>query len=138
MLNFGLFNLIHSKMNWLTRRQTVLTQNIVNTNTPGFKAKDLQAPSFKGALSLKDSRSPNKPQVSLQATNGNHLQPSPHSKASAPDMVETPGDPKLSGNTVDPHEQLMKINETGTEYYKMSMAYMKFRDIFKIALGKGR
>lgn len=37
-----LFGLMGRRMAWLTQRQMVLSQNIANADTPGYKPKDLR------------------------------------------------------------------------------------------------
>lgn len=38
----GLFQLAGKRLNWLAQRQQVIAQNVVNANTPAYKAKDLE------------------------------------------------------------------------------------------------
>ena len=48
--NLDVFRISSQKMGWLSERQTVLAQNIANSDTPGYKAKDLRLPDFSSML----------------------------------------------------------------------------------------
>ena len=37
----GILSLMSQKLSYIGQRQTVLSQNVANANTPGYKAKDL-------------------------------------------------------------------------------------------------
>jgi flagellar basal-body rod protein FlgB len=45
-----LTEMIDQKMRYSSQRVSVLAQNIANVDTPGFKAKDVQAPDFNQML----------------------------------------------------------------------------------------
>ena len=46
----GLFRMISQQLRWLGQRQEVLSQNVANSDTPGYQARDLQALAFGDAL----------------------------------------------------------------------------------------
>lgn len=57
-----LFDLAFRQNEWLAQRQSVISSNVANANTPGYKAKDIE--SFDDAMSKS---------VSMTATDPRHL-----------------------------------------------------------------
>ncbi len=45
-----LFSMLGDKMNWLTQRQRVVSQNIANADTPRYQSSDLQPLEFSRAM----------------------------------------------------------------------------------------
>ena len=41
-----LFETMRERMAFLSARQTVLAENVANANTPGYRARDVEAPDF--------------------------------------------------------------------------------------------
>ena len=41
-----LFETMRERLSFLTARQSVLAENVANANTPGYEAKDVEAPDF--------------------------------------------------------------------------------------------
>lgn len=124
----SILNLLNYKLNWLTQRNQVLTNNLVYERMPGYEAKDLQDPFKNQKFRL--------PPKGLQTTQENHFQSSKDSKASSPGIIKIKAEKTLSGNTVDPEHTLAQINETGTKHYEMINAYMYYNKLFFKALGR--
>ena len=62
-----LFGAMKKRVAWLTQRQEVISQNIANADSPGYRAKDIKAFGFKKELSQKMG------QISMARTRGDHL-----------------------------------------------------------------
>jgi flagellar basal-body rod protein FlgB len=90
-------------MNYRTYRQEVISGNIANVDTPGYKAKETL---FESEL---DSR------LKLAATNQQHLKKSP-----TQDLYRTVDDPferiGNDSNTVDMDREMMKLNQNQLLY----------------------
>lgn len=76
-----------------SRRAEILANNIVNSDTPGFKARDVN---FGEILSNQM-----KQRVRLSATNSRHISTSANSLAGESLQYRIPLQPSLDGNTVD-------------------------------------
>lgn len=127
----SIFTLISEKLGWLSKRNAVLTDNIVHAAIPGFEAKDLKDNTFAKKMGNAS------PAVGLAKTNINHMGASAQSQASNPDLIKVESEKSLSGNTVDAEMEMMKVNETGTKYYEMTTAYSHYDKLFSIAIGRG-
>lgn len=125
-------------MRHLTERQKVIAQNIANSETAGYKARDVDAPDF-GAL-LNESSAKGKvarPTVNLSARMQQLGASTPRAGSNVvldEDVVET----KPDGNNVTLEEQAMKLAEVQTEFVAATNLYRKQMQLMKIALGSGR
>lgn len=87
-----------------TKRAEVLANNLVNTDTPNFKARDID---FQSVLKNQMTNSVSKPQ--MLATNSRHIAPSPAMSFSPELMYRVPLQPSLDGNTVEEQVELGKF-----------------------------
>ncbi len=130
---FNIFAVLGKRMDWLSQRQKVLADNIANADTPNFKPRDLNPSEFHRILR---SRSPD---VNPRATHAAHLQGT--SLRGGPARVERQGETwetSPSGNAVVLEEQLIKVQETQSDYETMVNLYRKHMDMFRTALRGGR
>ena len=122
----ALFDLADRRLAWLSARQGVLSQNVANANTPGWKSKDVKP--FAAILA---GAGANTPQLLL--TNPMHM------KGTRPDAAAgqvQPGEQAPDGNAVSLDEQLMKIAQTDTDHELASTVYTKYLGMFRMALGR--
>lgn len=82
------------------QRQEVLSANIANADTPGYKARDFD---FNAALrdAVGASRVPRLPETSLTLTSSGHLPGRATTPLQANLLYRQPMQPSLDGNTVD-------------------------------------
>ena len=84
---------IHTKaLTFRSSRAEVIATNLINADTPGFKARDIR---FKDTL-----KSVSSPSVSLQRTNHRHLG-SASGDMSSEQLYRVPLQASIDGNTVD-------------------------------------
>ena len=130
--SIGLFQGIMSKMNYLSARQGVLSQNIANADTPGYKAHDLRDMDFSRLVSASNKRHV---RLAPEATHSNHMSLAgtagkPVSERSR-DMYEVA--PTL--NSVVIEEQMVKANKTRMDYQMMSTLYRRNLAMIRMAVG---
>jgi flagellar basal-body rod protein FlgB len=129
----GLFDVIAQKMDWLSQRQRVLSQNVANADTPGYLPSDLKEGPFermvRGQVAL----------VQPRRTDAQHLTPASgagtdrHRAYEPKERYET----APSGNAVVLEEQLVKVQQTQIDYQTMTNLYSKHLRMFSTALGRG-
>jgi flagellar basal-body rod protein FlgB len=101
---------IHEKAMYLQgRRAQLLAQNLANSDTPGYKAKDID---FKSALK---SMTNGKMQVPLKATQSGHIQPKGFFMG-VESLYRQPTQSSLDGNTVEPHVEMAEFTENSMRY----------------------
>jgi flagellar basal-body rod protein FlgB len=92
------------KAEWLTARQEVLSQNVANANTPGYKSKDIVPFSelmqnFRASMISSSSVDTNSNPFSALKKN-----------------VSESGSSNVSGNDVSLDTELLKIGDTTSQY----------------------
>lgn len=135
--NLSLFKLMHSKMNWLTQRQEVLSENVANADTPGYKPRDVVSFDFKSAL--RESHSGG---VRMAQTDPAHFGGEGTATRRASDWAtrqlkdRKSYETSPSGNSVVLEEQMIKVAETAMDYQTISNLYRKHVGMIKTALGR--
>ncbi|MCZ4280477.1 flagellar basal body rod protein FlgB [Kiloniella laminariae] len=122
-------DVLAKKMEWLTRRQEVLSRNIANADTLNYVPLDLKDNHFKA---LVNRSAPLMAQTSTKAghiTNNPLLGDNPKSSKSK-DLYET----APAGNSVILEEQMIKMSETQLDYQGMVRLYKKHQDMQKMVL----
>ena len=99
-----LFAMAKKKMDWLARRQEVLSENVANANTPKYQSKDLAPLSFKEAVAAA-------PQVQAVVTNPMHVSPPIEPSRFEKVTERHPDESKPNGNSVLLEEQMEKIGD---------------------------
>jgi flagellar basal-body rod protein FlgB len=107
-----LFKMATTRMDWASQRQKVLSQNIANSDTPGYQPKDLKELNFKEIL-----RGTTVAPVTVTRTDPNHL------KGTIPEQEKfrAQGQKKTfeespDGNQVVVEEQMQKVGDTRSDY----------------------
>ena len=126
-----LFSMMAKRLSWLGQRQQVLANNVANADTPGYRARDLKAMSFKRVLGGEGAK------LGMAATNAAHL--AGRSGKSAPNLVEKVDSHEIviSGNSVSLEEEMMKVGKTLMDYQLTINLYSKHIKMIKTALGRG-
>lgn len=126
----GLFRLMAGKMNYLTQRQSVLAQNIANSDTPDYRPQDLRPFDFR--TTLEESTT-----LGATTTHASHMQGTvrPTGPARVED-VRRPYETKPSGNAVVLEEQMVKVADTAMDYEAMLNLYRKNVSMIRMALGR--
>jgi flagellar basal-body rod protein FlgB len=103
----NIFNLVAHKMDWLSERHKIISNNIANSSTPGFKAKDIQ-PFDDNAFS----------QIMLSSTQANHIKDIYQSAFSVKNTDTRGWENSLSNNNVNLEEQFLKVNDIAEHYFQ--------------------
>ena len=126
-----LFAALTKRMDWLGERQKVLANNVANSDTPNFQAKDLKPLSFQELIRDSEKR------VSMTATHIAHQAGGPGGAPQVADQIEEdPYEVSPQGNGVVIEEQLIKIGETRMSYELTTNLYKKHLDMFRMALSR--
>lgn len=132
--NLSLFKALGAKMDYINQRQRIISQNISNADTPGYKPQDLVEVDFRSALkNIDKQRSRN---VFVEKTNNGHM--------TGPNDINDPDSRKQKktyevapvGNAVIMEEQLIKSGRNMVDYNMMTNLYQKNVGMIKTALGR--
>jgi flagellar basal-body rod protein FlgB len=128
--NIPFFDLIGRRLAWLSQRQDILADNVANSNTPGFKPKDLKEASF-ADLMRGSASDPKRPAATEGGHIGGAVRPSAFQVIEDTDTKQT-----LNGNSVDMESEMMKVSKTGIDYQFAMNLYRKQLGFIKTALGR--
>ncbi len=124
-MSLSLMDGLKARLQWLQARQSLVSSNIANANSPGFKPLDLQA--FKGNTGASG--------LAMAATDAHHL--STAGDSAHPDrMRATPFETKPSGNAVSLEDEMTKLADIQLDYQMASQLYTKSLGLLKLAIGK--
>lgn len=131
--NIALFKALGAKMDYLSQRQRVISQNIANTDTPNYRPQDLKPVDFGSVLKgvLKDSNA-----VRLDTTSPSHMPPHNEVSAAKEGKQKKVYEVAPDGNAVIMEEQLINSGKTVMDYSLMTNLYQKNVSLIKIALGR--
>ena len=131
--NLDVFRISSQKMGWLSERQTVLAQNIANSDTPGYKAKDLRMPDFSSMLNSEKG-------IPVAKTAKGHLMGTVARSdfRIVNEKSRNVYEVNPNENAVVMEEQLMKVNDSNMNYKLVTNIYRKNLSMFKMALGASR
>jgi flagellar basal-body rod protein FlgB len=131
-----LFSMLESKLRYVNQRERLLSENIANTDTPGYQPRDLKAFSFEAAL---------RPRLTLPGltqTSPEHMGGQPLAGASDAFRPEDAPDSetRLDGNSVVLEEQMSKMTESRIDYEAAIDFYQQANQMISTAArapGKG-
>jgi flagellar basal-body rod protein FlgB len=131
--NIALFQAMGAKMDYLSTRQGVLSQNIANADTPEYRPRDLTEVDF-GAV-LKEVTGSQK--VRMEKTSPGHMMPggdidTPDSRKVRMTYEVAPAD-----NAVIIEEQMIKASQTTMDYNLITNLLRKNVGMIQTALGNG-
>lgn len=125
------------RMRWLNRRQKILSENVANANTPGYRSQDLPRVSFVETLRVTENKL-----LEVKRTDAAHIDTGSGSTKRVEQSFRTQKDAvhsaSPSGNAVNVPEQMMKMTETQMDFGLASTLYRKHMDLIKLAIGRGR
>tara|TARA_R110002020_G_scaffold305817_9_gene521732 strand:+ start:625 stop:987 length:363 start_codon:yes stop_codon:yes gene_type:complete len=117
MKSTNLQNLVSAMASHAAQRHAVVAENIANSDTPGYKAKDLQPFSEVFHEAQMGTKPINPGNFSVtETTSGDAYSP--------------------NGNSVSLEEQMMKSAETQNDHALALMLYRKSLSMMKMAVGK--
>ncbi len=128
-----LFNILRQRMSWLNDRQSVLSQNVANADTPGFEAKDLKPVDFSQLL----RRTPVQGNFSplLAVTDPRHIAVNPSQGSGFSEMLSADTEANPTGNTVSIEQEMIKVANTQAQYRAASNLYAKAVTMMRTAIG---
>ena len=133
-----LFATLKSRLGYLSQREQVISQNVANSDTPGFRPQDLTA------FTIKDQPGQGiGGPIALTQTSGAHLSglgPPPGAASGWKPQVSPDSETRLDGNQVVLEEEMMKLTDARMNYDTAIGFYEKSMNMIQLALhtpGKG-
>lgn len=130
-----LMDALKTKMRWSQQRQRLLSENVANADTPGYRGHDLKQPSF-AVPQAGGLRAPTPPRVTMAATAAGHLQGQSSGTGEFRGAREAGFEVTPNGNAVNLEEEMMKASENQIEYQAMVSLYQRSLGVLKTAIGR--
>jgi flagellar basal-body rod protein FlgB len=129
LYDIPLFGMLRVKMDWLTERQKTLAENIANSSTQFYKARDLKPLDFDQLVRRAQNvaAESNAPPGQLSVALGNKG----YDSLDLRDGEMTP-----NGNSVVLEEQMMKESETQVQFQTALDIYQKGVSMLRTAIGR--
>ncbi|BCA58946.1 flagellar basal body protein [Sphingomonas sp. HMP6] len=120
----------------LSERQRVIAQNIANSETPGFKAREVNPPNFSSLLSAQDTGKPAVARPHITLTSGMTALGAHQIMAGNVVADRDVSETKPDGNNVVIEDQLLKMGQIQADFATMTSLYRKQIGLLKAAIGK--
>jgi flagellar basal-body rod protein FlgB len=126
--------LLKSYLDLVSFRHKVLSENIANLNTPGYKANEVGMP--KKFADLVHAEVKHK-KITLSTTSEKHLKGKSETQGSfASHKLKDPYEVKLNGNNVSIAQQMSKLSQNNTNYETALKAYQSGHNLMAAVHGK--
>jgi flagellar basal-body rod protein FlgB len=125
-----MLSMLRQQMTWLQARQSVLSQNVSNADTPGYIANDLKPMDFEKMLQGGNSKF----QHGLTTTDDHHIAITPSSQGTGSDSpdIETTS----TGNSVSLEQEMINVSDTQAQFQAATNLYSKALSMMRTAIGK--
>ena len=128
-----ILQMLRTRLQWNQERQRVLAENVSNSDTPNYKARDLAQPKFEEPSLVAPTGVST---VSLSRTENGHIAALGSNGSSF--RTETKGnyDVRPTGNAVNLEDEMMNVAANQMDYQAATALYTRSLGLIKIALGK--
>ncbi|WP_172263888.1 flagellar basal body rod protein FlgB [Caulobacter sp. RHG1] len=137
-----LFGMLKSRLGYLTERQKLVSQNVANADTPGYRPADLKAYSFQASLMNQSSGAPYRGGaaaptggVRMMETSASHMAPSKAPSAWR-SSAGVDSEVTLDGNAVSLEDQMLKMTDARMNYDAAITFYQKSMNMLRTAARK--
>jgi flagellar basal-body rod protein FlgB len=128
-----ILSMLRMRLEWAQTRQRVLAENVANSDTPSYQARDLAPLKFEPPAEISPATVST---VSLVRTENGHMtgfgaQPEPFRAMTKADFEVRP-----TGNSVNLEDEMMKVAANQMDYQAVTAIYTRSLKLLKTALGK--
>ncbi len=107
-------------------RQSVTAQNMANADTPGYRARDVEA--FADSYAPQDS-------MAMKATRSNHILPDDGASGAAPGLFDVTDAISPNGNSVSLEEEMLKSVESERQQDRALAIYRHAMTVLRTSIG---
>jgi flagellar basal-body rod protein FlgB len=123
--NLDVFKMSSAMAKHAGERQAVISQNVANADTPGYKARDIST--FSSDYEMTNS-------TALRATRDGHLNGPTNTELTSFFTEKISGSP--DGNTVSVEDQMLKATETIRQHDRALAIYKSALGVLRSSLGR--
>lgn len=132
----GLFKGIMAKMSWLDQNQRVISKNVANADTPGFRPQTLKGMDFKSFMGDSLGKSGGGGSIVMASTDDGHFgaAKSGHNAVPGSSKQKTVYEASPDDNAVVLEEQLFKANENSINYQIATNLYRRNAGMLRMVI----
>jgi flagellar basal-body rod protein FlgB len=127
--DISVFSALTRNMEWLSARQKVLAQNIANSDTPGYQARDIEKLSFRDLVRNQGS------ETKGFRTHESHIRPAGGLQSGFKAQTTESSDKTPNENNVALEDEILKVNDARQSYDLAASLYRKHIQMLKMAVG---
>lgn len=126
-----ILSMLRTRMQWHQERQRVLAENVSNSDTPGYRARELAQPNFEQQMARTSATT-----VSLSRTEGGHFAGMGLSNSPFKTELAAKGEIRPTGNAISLEDEMLKVAANQMDYQAATTLYSRSLGLLKTALGK--
>jgi flagellar basal-body rod protein FlgB len=126
--DFPILSMLRERMEWHQERQRVLAENVANSDTPNYHARDLAPPDF--------SRQLRTASLGLERTNAAHIAAAGGGGSGFSADKGGRFEVRPRGNSVTHEDEMMKVAGNQMDYEAVTSIYTRSLQLIKVAIGK--
>jgi flagellar basal-body rod protein FlgB len=125
------FGLLRTRLNQLSERQRLISENIANTSTPGYRPRDLDTSAFERMLASAGAQDNG---LQMTRTSAQHMLPGGASDATqAAIITHDDSETTIDGNAVVLEDEMDKASDTRMQFETAMALYQKGLDLLRLA-----
>lgn len=121
------FGMLRQRLDNLSERQRLISENIANASTPGYRARDIDTSGFERMLASSGSGG-----LQMARTSAMHM-PAGGGSASAQVVTRDDSETTIDGNSVVLEEQMARAAETRMAFETGIALYQKGLELVRLA-----
>jgi len=125
-----ILSMLRHRMQWHQERQRVLAENVANSDTPGFRPRDLREPDFRGVAPGAGGG------ITLVRSDPGHFGLGGSTEGSFQIDRNVNADIRPAGNAVSIEDEMLKVAQNQMDHQAATALYSRSLGLIKIALGK--
>jgi flagellar basal-body rod protein FlgB len=130
LANTPFFGLLRARLGQLSERQRLISENIANASTPGYRPRDLDTSAFERLLAQQGDGGAG---LQMTRTDSNHMAIGGATSTQANIITADDSETTIDGNAVILEDQMAKAQETRMQFETGLALYQKGLDLLKMA-----
>ena len=126
--DFPILSMLRQRMEWHQERQRVLAENVANSDTPNYQAKDQTPPDFSQQVRVAS--------LALERTNAAHIEAAAGDGSGFVGNHSGRFEVRPRGNTVTHEDEMMKVASNQMDFEAVTSLYTHSLNLIKLAIGK--
>ncbi|ANP44964.1 flagellar basal body rod protein FlgB [Candidatus Viadribacter manganicus] len=130
LANTPFFGLLRARLDNLSERQRLISENIANASTPGYRPRDVDTSGFERMVAAASSGHGG---VTIARTNAGHMSPNGAGSGGANIITRDDSETTIDGNAVVLEEQMARAAQTRMDFETGIALYQKGLELVRLA-----